>query len=86
MVCVYMCQAERQRSCGVGWTGCDDCVHPVCACGCVRLEYNSIGAKGCAALADALVHVPSLTTLEYVGCGVCGGYVGWSAVQVWQGV
>ncbi len=39
----------------------------VCTCGCVRLVFNSIGEKGCTALAGALVHVPSLTTLGYVG-------------------
>ncbi len=63
--------------CAVVWTGpaavtaCTPCVH-----GFVRLRHNSIGAEGCAALAGALVHVPSLTTLQYVGCGVmCGGCV-----------
>jgi hypothetical protein len=58
-------------SCGVGWAGCGDCMHPVCVCGCVRLGRNGIKDEGCAALAGALVHVPSLRTLEYVGCGVC---------------
>ncbi len=47
-----------------------------CVCGCVRLNRNSIGADGCAALAGALVRVPSLTTLGYVGVWcvwwVCG--------------
>ncbi len=63
--------------CAVVWAvvGCGDCMHPVCVCGCVRLGSNYIGEKGCAALAGALVHVPSLTTLEYVGCGGCVGYV-----------
>ncbi len=56
--------------CGVDWAGCGGYMHPVCVCGCVRLDRNHIGAEGCAALAGALVHVPSLTTLEYVGCGV----------------
>jgi hypothetical protein len=55
---------------GVGWARCGYCLHPVCVCGCVRLERNYIGEKGCAALAGALVHVPSLTTLGYVGGGV----------------
>jgi hypothetical protein len=62
---------------GVGWAGCGDCMHPMCLCGCVRLGHNGIVAKGCVALVGALVHVPSLTRLEYVGCGaMCGGYVG----------
>ena len=66
-------------ACAVAWAGAGsgDCMHPMCVCGFVRLEYNSIGAKGCAALADALVHVTSLTFLEYVVCGVRGGYAGY---------
>ncbi len=44
-------------------TACTPCVF----CGCVRLVWNKIGDEGCTSLAGALVHVPSLTTLEYVG-------------------
>ena len=36
------------------------------ACGVVSLRDNSIGAEGAAAIGAGLVHVPSLTTLEYV--------------------
>ncbi len=53
---------------GVGCAGCMNLVHPLCVCGCVRLMYNYIRNEGCAALAAALVHVPSLRTLEYVWC------------------
>jgi hypothetical protein len=56
---------------GVGWTGCGDCMHPMCVCGCVRLGSNSIKDEGCVALAGALVHVSSLTTLRYVRGVVC---------------
>ena len=43
------------------------CVVCVClACGVVSLGWNSIGAEGAAAIGAGLVHVPSLTTLEYV--------------------
>jgi hypothetical protein len=36
------------------------------ACGVVSLGSNSIGDEGVAAIGAGLVHVPSLTTLEYV--------------------
>ena len=43
------------------------CVVCVClACGVVSLSSNSIGAEGAAAIGAGLVHVPSLTTLQYV--------------------
>ena len=36
------------------------------ACGVVSLGDNGIGAEGAAAIGAGLVHVPSLTTLQYV--------------------
>ena len=36
------------------------------ACGVVSLSSNRIGDEGAAAIGAGLVHVPSLTTLEYV--------------------
>ena len=42
------------------------CVCVCLACGVVSLGENSIGAEGAAAIGAGLVHVPSLTTLEYV--------------------
>ncbi len=70
VVCVYGCV----RVCVLGRVElcCAVCqlVWFVHVCGgtahCVRLECNRIGDAGCEALAGALGHVPSLTTLEYV--------------------
>ena len=38
----------------------------VCGVVCVRLDGNDLGAEGGAAMAGALQHLTSLTTLEYV--------------------
>ena len=48
--------------CVVRW----DCVCVCLACGVASLSSSSIGAEGAAAIGARLVHVPSLTTLEYV--------------------
>ena len=42
------------------------CVCVCLACGVVSLGENSIGDEGAAAIGAGLVHVPSLTTLQYV--------------------
>ncbi len=38
----------------------------VCVCVCVSLSGNDFGAEGGAAMAGAMQHLTSLTTLEYV--------------------
>jgi hypothetical protein len=38
----------------------------VCGVACVSLSYNDLGAEGGAAMAGAVQHLTSLTTLEYV--------------------
>ncbi len=43
------------------------------ACGVVSLGDNGIGDEGAAAIGAGLVHVPSLTTLEYVRTRRCLG-------------
>ena len=51
---------------GVGWM-CVRCVWClVCGAVCVSLSVNDIGAEGGAAMAGAVQHLTSLTTLEYV--------------------
>ena len=49
----------------------------------VRLKANSIGPAGCAALASALGHLPSLTSLEYVGDWNLVCVVAWEDELVW---
>ena len=52
---------------GVGVLLCGAMGLCVClACGVVSLWWNSIGDEGAAAIGAGLVHVPSLTTLQYV--------------------
>ncbi len=59
---------------GVGAMVCGAMGLCVClACGVVSLGWNSIGAEGAAAIGAGLVHVPSLTTLEYVRTPGCFG-------------
>jgi hypothetical protein len=43
---------------------CEVCV--LCGVVCVRLSDNRLGAEGGAAMADAVRHLTSLTTLKYV--------------------
>ena len=57
-----MCECE----CGCAVVWCDGIVCVCLACGVVSLFQNRIGAEGAAAIGAGLVHVPSLTTLEYV--------------------
>ena len=52
--------------CGCDGVWCDGTVCVCLACGVVSLSSNSIGAEGAAAIGAGLVHVPSLTTLQYV--------------------
>ena len=51
------------------WVGLCVCL----ACGVVSLGGNIIGAEGAAAIGAGLVHVPSLTTLQYVRTPGCFG-------------
>ncbi len=50
---------------GGGWM-CVRCVRCVCGVVCVSLSNSWLGAEGGAAMAGAVQHLTSLTTLEYV--------------------
>ena len=60
VVCWCVCGCDGMMVCGA--MGLCVCL----ACGVVSLSSNRIGDEGAAAIGAGLVHVPSLTTLEYV--------------------
>ena len=70
---VEWCECECGCVCGGSMGVCvclrtvvlDVCV--VCGVVCVSLSWNNLGAEGGAAMAGAVQHLRSLTTLEYVG-------------------
>ena len=61
--------------CGCDVVWCDGIVCVCLACGVVRLFHNRIGDEGAAAIGAGLVHVPSLTTLQYVRTRRCWFWV-----------